>query len=150
MSRRIAGARVLAVAAIGLPAAFGAAPAVASETVQLAPVMVAARAHGGAEMVRQPLSIRLETSDKQSADYVCALYPRLRDALVRDLGTRRFVVAADGTFPVDGLGERLRPAMTRALGRDLIGGIDLVHGTHPLPSVMAARLMRGGCLRIGR
>jgi len=120
----------------------------ATEIIQLAPFMVHAQPEGTGIVRFQPISVRLVVRDKKRADYVCALYPRLRDAVVRYLSTQRFVLTKKGHLSIDGIEQQLRRIMTGALRWDILEKIDVIRGSHELPSVVAARLMQDGCLRI--
>ena len=137
-----AGALVLGLVAATPPKAF------AEETIQLAPLLVNAQIEGTSTIRQLPISVRLEVSTTKRADYVCSVYPLLRDSVVRYLNERHYPVALNGHLEIKGIGSQLRPVMTKAIQWDILDKIDVIQGSFELPSVIAARLTQSGCLRI--
>lgn len=148
-ARRAVVAKFSVVAAlVALALAMAAPKADAEEIIQLAPLLVHAQIEGTSTVRQLPISVRLEVSTTKRADYVCAVYPRLRDAVVRYLNSRRFPVTRNGQLEIKGIDTQLRPVMTQAIDWDILDKIHVIQGSFDLPSVIAARLIQNGCLRI--
>ena len=133
--------------AVGLTAALGRI-AHATETIQLAPFLVHAKFEGTTEIGTQPISVRLDVLNNEWADYICKIYPRLRDAVVRYLSPRQFVLTKGGDLLTKGIEDQLRQVITGTLKTDALEKVHVIHGSYQLPSVIAARLSQTGCLRI--
>jgi hypothetical protein len=133
---------VLAAAAMAAPLR-----AQASDTVILSPIMVRVVSHDQKHIGIQHVTVTLEIPDPDSARYVCAVAPRLRDAIVRDLNRTHFVLDRDGGLTLDGLGKRLQAAMADVLDRDVIEAVHVAPGAPDLPSTVVVRLNRQGCMR---
>lgn len=121
------------IAGFGLPAA----PAVSApdpETpvlrLQLSAFMAPVRrdnGHGGTTAVT-PL---LDLTDGTNAEEVCWLSPRIMDAFMTSLHRDPIRIRSPQGLDSDDLKKRLTDVVNHALGRDLIGGVELVRGTRP-------------------
>jgi len=120
----------------------------AEETVQLSSFLVHAQNEDGTKTGTQPITLMIDVQDKKRADYVCAMAPRVRDAIVRHLSTQHFILTKNGTLLIDGIDARLRPIIVEALQWDMLDAVHVFHGSRKVSSKLAVRLNQTGCVRI--
>ena len=123
-----------------------------TETVQFATFAVKTFNINGRAGGSRPVTMFIDVANKKHADYVCAVAPRIRDALLVELTRSPVYLTPDGEFPVVELAERLKPVITDALQHDLIVNLGIVEGAVSLGSGAAAKLpyAQTGCARVSR
>lgn len=150
--RRLAPA---AAAAIAMTIALFAGPgatAKADETVQFAPFAVKTFTVNGQPSGSRPVTMFLDVRNKKHADFVCAMAPRVRDAVLGELTRAPLYLTPDGEIPVVQLAERLQPVIAEALEHNILINVGIVDGIVKIASGAAAKLpfAQTGCSRVSR
>lgn len=102
----------------------------AAPRVQLAALMAPVRWPSG-RLGTKSVTPVLDIGQQGTVDSVCALTPRIRDAMITALYETPIPGSGHGTLDLDSLKVRLTQAVNTALGRTLVTGVDLVAGVRP-------------------
>ena len=102
----------------------------AAPRIQLAALMAPVRWPSGRQGTT-PVTPVLDIGQQEAVDPVCALTPRIRDAVITALYETPIPGSSHNTLDLESVKVRLTQAVNAALGRVLINGIDLVAGVSP-------------------
>ncbi|GEM_PF-2404866 len=91
-----------------------------TEFVQLASFPIRTFKLNGARAPQAVITIFLQVADESRAIYVCRVEPRIRHAVLGELSRGPVYRTPDGLVPVDGLRDRLFPAINAAIGDPLV------------------------------
>ena len=124
----------------------------ANETVQFASFAVKTFLISGQPAGSRPVTMFIDVANKRYADYVCAVAPRIRDAVLVELTREPLYLTPEGEMPVQQLAERLKPVISKAIEHDLILNLGIVDGTVKMAVGVAAKLpsAQTGCARVSR
>ena len=149
---------IAAIAAVALPVLFSGLPArsatapdpeEAVSTVRLSAFMAPVqRLNGRSGMA--PVTPLLDLAEGAKADEVCWLSPRIMDAFMTTLHRHPVVFRNSDSLRTGDLTKRLADAANRALGRELIDGVELVKGIKPSRNGGARFFKSAKCGQLGR
>ena len=127
---------------------FAASTADANERVQLSAFIVKAENARRKRLVTIPITVIVEVATKKRAQYVCAVAPRIRDAMLRDLPRIKFSIDRRGNFLAPGATQRAKATVNKALRWNIVEQIHIRQGTPKVSSASAANFARSGCIQL--
>jgi hypothetical protein len=127
-----------------LTIAFGSTPALASSRVQFQVFYVSFVDTVG-KQGQLPLSIALDAPSQQSANAICSVGPRVRDALVVSLRKEIYRLDRSGKMDTAGIALKIRPVIENVVGTENV--LDVAVSMDP-PKVSAAAAS-GAFARLG-
>ena len=127
-----------------LAIAFGSTPALAGSRVQFQVFYVSYVDMAG-KQGQLPISIALDTPSQQSANAVCSVGPRVRDALVVGLRKEIYRLDRSGKMDTAAIAQKVRPVIEKVVGTENV--LDVAVSMDP-PKVSAAAAS-GAFARLG-
>ena len=100
----------------------------AEETVEFEPLLVKTYNAKQTKAGFSSITINIQVADAKAGKYVCALVPKLRDALLRDVARTPLVQRSDGTVDTGPLEIRFLSAMRRVIKGNILRKVSVLHG----------------------
>lgn len=115
---------LLALALAALPDA-----ARAEEKVQLAPLLLKTYNAKGTKAGYATITIQIRVADAKTGKYVCAYWPRLREAVLKDAARNPLVQKRDGKVDLTGLDARFLKALRKVIKGNILQKVHVIDGS---------------------
>ena len=120
-------------------------PVHAMERVQLSVFLVNIVEAGRKKTGQMPITIYLDLKDRDEADYVCGIAPRIRDSIFQHLNKEVFYLDTKNKFDVKKLRLDLWPIAYKAIPNVKLQNMLVVQGEGKVSSSEARLFSRRGC-----
>lgn len=120
----------------------------ATNRVQLSTFLLKVVEGGRTKVGQLPITIYLELPDKGSAEYLCAIAPRVRDVILQKLNKETYVLNRKQKLNVKVLEDKIRPSVIRSVKKVKVLDVQVRQGAPKVSSSGARLFHRTGCMQV--
>ncbi len=123
-------------------------PALAEVKVQLSTFLIKVVEGKRTKVGQLPITVFLEIPDKRSAEYLCAIAPRVRDVILRKLNNETYVLNRKQKLNTDVIKDKISRPVIRSVKRVKILSVSVKQGAPKISSSSARLFHRTGCMQV--
>ena len=121
-----------------------------SDTIKLQfiPYLISAFDQRTRSKVTFPVTLIITVDNLKRAEYVCAMAPKIRDAVFLKLYGYQIKKGTDRKLALTYLADDLKPKITKALNWKIVERVELAPGTPEVPKSAISKFAKKGCMKV--